>query len=159
MSKVFAAVNPVGEILFESISDREADVRISGSDAHYGGWKVQPLKMFPFKGDVNAVRQSGTDQWSGHSMAWLWKNEDGSYWMDTLSLKEEDATAWSSNRSRSEAMGMKVVPVQFSSKMTAHEIAKNLREQIASSQRRGDVMAETTWACRAQTKRNYDDPQ
>lgn len=149
MSKVFAAVSPVGEIRFESISAREADVQISRSDVHYGGWKVLPLTMRPFKGDVNALRQSGAEQWSAHAVAWVWRNEDGSYWMDTLSLKEDDAAAWSSNRARSEAMGMKVVPVQFSSKLTAQDTAKNVREQIASAKSRGDVMAEATWARRA----------
>jgi len=149
MSKVFAAVSPVGEIRFESISVREADVQISDSDIRYGGWQVLPLKMRPYKGDVNAVRQSGQGQWSTQSVAWVWRNEDGSYWMDTLSLKEEDAVAWSSNRARAEALGMKVVPVQFSSKMTPKDVTENVRAQIASAKARGDVMAEASWALRA----------
>lgn len=148
MSKVYAAVSPVGEIRFDSITTREADVQISSSDAHYGGWKVLPVKMRLYKGEMNALRQSGLEQWSAHSVAWIWRNEDGSYWMDSLSLKEGEAVAWSSNRARSEAMGMQVVPVQFSSSITAQDVARNVREQIASAARRGDTLAEAAWARR-----------
>lgn len=145
MSQVFAAVSPTGAIRFESISQREEDVQINGSDARYGGWRAMPLKMRLFKGDMSALRHAGQDQWSTHSVAWIWRNEDGSYWMDTLSLKEADAASWSSNRARSEAMGMKVVPVQFSCKMSPRDKSNNVHEQIAKARARGDVLAEASW--------------
>lgn len=145
MTRLFAAVGPMGEIKFDSIAPLEQSVVIESNELRYGGFRILPVDMRLFKGDLSEL-PTGAALWAEQGVAWVWRNADGSYWMDTLSQDEADAVAWSTSRSRSEAMGMKVVPVQFVCKMTARQRGDNVRKQISDAKARGDVIAEAVWS-------------
>jgi hypothetical protein len=113
MKRFFAAVTGAGDFDFASIAEKKSSVEILHSDVKYGGVHVGAITMVEFDGDVKSLPG---DLWESSKIAWVWKNSDGSYWLDTLSREHKDAEAWATNKSRLEALGTKLVPVQFALK-------------------------------------------
>lgn len=110
--RFYAAVSPDGSFSFNSIEKKKRDVYVAPSDEKYGNMSVRPVRMTPLDGDVPGD-VAAAELWRAHKIAWIWRNEDGSFWLDTLSDSQEEATAWSSSPERSRAMGMAVIPVKF----------------------------------------------
>ncbi|MDO8417724.1 MAG: hypothetical protein Q7S87_16110 [Agitococcus sp.] len=112
MERLFAAVSPEGSFEFASIQQKRRDVFIQADDIKYGDVRAKPICLIPFEGRL-PVGAALDQAWETHSLAWVFQNEDASYWLDTLTLTPAETRAWVPNADVEIRDGLRVVPVRL----------------------------------------------
>lgn len=110
--RFYAPVDQRGHFRLADLERKKKLVRISPSDEKYGGVTAKAVVMHELGTDAPEGDAQG-ELWQEQKIAWLWKNFDGSYWWDTLSMSKQEARNWASNPERTESIGSRLVAVQF----------------------------------------------
>jgi hypothetical protein len=113
VERFFAACAPDDSFSLYTIHKKKSAIRVTPSDRKYGGMTVKRVVMMPFEGEI-PEGLTPEETWKRYKLAWIWQNDDKSFWMDSLSISQAEASAWSSSPERSIRLGMAVIPVQFS---------------------------------------------
>jgi hypothetical protein len=115
-SKLYAAVSPAGQFHFSTLQEKARSVVVTPSDAKYGDTRVGAVLMIPLD-DNSAVPCTSPTGQSTEMAAWVWQNEDGTFWHDTLSLTHDEARSWASQPARHEVLGSRVIAVRLISEI------------------------------------------